>query len=66
MIGAEGQDCLALLYFCNDGDGPILLWGPLEKVGSRSEAGLVNVIYGLPRLNVNTGIYRGMIRGLES
>ena len=62
-IGAEGQDLFGSSSisadFDGDGEADLAVGSPKEGVGSRSEAGLVNVIYGLPRLNVNTGIYQG-------
>ncbi|MAK53444.1 MAG: hypothetical protein CL415_05670, partial [Acidimicrobiaceae bacterium] len=62
-IGAEGQDLFGSSSisadFDGDGEADLAVGSPGEGVGSRSEAGLVNVIYGLPRLNVNTGIYQG-------
>lgn len=62
-IGAEEQDLFGSSSisgdFDGDGEADIAIGSPGEGVGSLSEAGLVNVIYGLPRLNINTGIYQG-------
>jgi len=62
-IGVESNDgfgeSLVKGDFDANGELDIAVGVPGEGVGSRSGAGLVHVIMGIPRLNNNQGIYQG-------